>query len=109
MFTEQLRRRTGAIDPTKEAVDGGRFREVLGERQARAAKEITEARHAMGNAGNWLVVQILGTRMTLIDVARGRAGRQECDAEYKYVRRRFRECLGTLAVLFGYAMEGRGK
>jgi len=97
-----------AIDPTKEAVDGGQMPEVLTDRQVEATKELTDARRELGHAGNWIIVQVLGTRMNLHQVASGRAGRPDCEAEYKYVRRRFRECLGTLAVLFGYAME-KGK
>jgi hypothetical protein len=95
----------GPSIPRKEAVDGGRGPEPLPDRRWEASDEIAKARSELGHAGNWIVVQVLGTRMTLLQVATGRAGRPDCEAEYKYVRRRFKECLTTLSILFGYAME----
>lgn len=42
-----------AVDPSKEAVDGGRMREVLTDRQIRAVKELKLAREALGHQGNY--------------------------------------------------------
>jgi hypothetical protein len=93
------------IDPTKEAVDGGRMREVLTDRQIRATKDLTAARHELGTFGNWIIVSVLGTRKPLVELARESAGPSgPVDDEYKYLRRRFKRCLSTLSVLFGYAM-----
>jgi hypothetical protein len=93
----------GGIDPTKEAVDGGRMREVLTDRQLRANKELKAARDTLGKAGNWLIVSVLGTNKTLEMVAWEWHQAKPGDAAYRYVTRRFHECLGTLAELYGYA------
>lgn len=96
------------IDPTKEAVDGGRIREVLTDRQLRAAKELKDARENLGSLGIWIVVSVLGTRMNLLDLAKRSAGKEgPIEGEYRYLRRRFKTCLSTLAVLFGYAQPTR--
>lgn len=97
----------GAMDPSKEAVDGGRIPEVLTDRQIQAIKELKLAREALGHQGNYLIIQVLGTKMTLEDTARQAHWGHATEAQYKYVRRRFHECLGTLSVLFGYAMPTR--
>ncbi len=97
----------GAIqgtDPTKEAVDGGRMREVLTDRQLAANKELKAARETLGQAGNWIIVSVLGTRKTLETLAWEWRKARPGDASYRYVTRRFHECLGDLAELFGYAM-----
>ena len=96
-----------AMDFSKEAVDGGSIREVLTDRQTKAMKELRLARNALGDAGNYLIVQVLGTKMTLMQVCQQRTNGAVGDSVYKYTRRRFHECLGTLAVLFGYAMPTR--
>lgn len=93
-----------AIDPGKEAVDGGRMRDVLTDRQVKATRELASARAALGDAGNYLIIQVLGTKMTLDRVAQEKHWGKPGEAQYKYVRRRFHECLSTLSVLFGYAM-----
>lgn len=96
-----------AIDPGKEAVDGGIMREPLTDRQIRATKELTMARSELGHAGNWLIIQVLGSKKTLEMVAKEQYWGNPGEAQYKYVRRRFHECMTTLSVLFGYAMATR--
>jgi hypothetical protein len=95
-----------AMDPGKEAVDGGRMREVLTDRQAKAMETLRKARKALGEEGNYLVIQVLGTKMSLYQVYRQRVGAVD-PLEYKYTCRRFHECLSTLSVLFGYATATR--
>jgi hypothetical protein len=97
-----------AMDFTKEAVDGGSLREVLTDRQRRAMKELRQAAESLGSAGNYLILQVLGTKKTLEMVASEAHWGKPSEAQRKYVRRRFHECLGTLSVLFGYAMATRG-
>lgn len=96
-----------AVDPGKECVDGGRMREVLTDRQIAATKELNLAREKLGDAGNWLIVSVLGTKKTIEAVAFEWKEARPGDAKYRYVRNRFHECLGTLSVLFGYAMPTR--
>lgn len=96
-----------AVDPSKEAVDGGRVREVLTDRQIRAVKELELAREKLGHTGNWLVIQVLGTKKTLEMVAFEWKQARPGDAAYRYVRNRFHESLETLSVLFGYSLATR--
>ena len=90
-----------AIDPSKEAVDGGRLPEVLTDTQRKAMWDIRAARDALGAEGNQLIVDILGKGWSISQAAceRGRLS----DDDRRYVGRRFRECLHTLAIRFGYS------
>jgi hypothetical protein len=94
-----------AIDPSKEAVDGGRLPEVLTDTQRKAMWDIRAARDALGAEGNQLIVDILGKGWSIGQAAceRGRLS----DDDRRYVGRRFRECLHTLAIRFGYSNEVR--
>jgi hypothetical protein len=83
------------------------MKEVLTDRQLAGTREITQARDALGHAGNWLIIQVLGSKKTLETVANEQHWGKPGEAQYKYVRRRFHECLSTLSVLFGYAMPTR--
>jgi len=55
----------GAIDYTREHVDGGPAREPITERQIRAGKELAECRRLIGKHGFELVTMIAGQRMSL--------------------------------------------
>jgi hypothetical protein len=92
-----------AIDPSKEAVDGGRLPEMLTDQQRRAVQDLKAARLALGPEGNSLVTDVLAKNWTISQAAaeRGRYG----EAERKYIGKRFRECLATLAKRFGYSNE----
>lgn len=90
-----------AIDPGKEPVDGGRLPEVLSDRQRRAVVDLRQATKALGRDGDRLVRDILGAGMTVRDAATVRGLTSEPDR--KYVGKRLRECLATLADLYGYA------
>lgn len=90
-----------AIDPTKEAVDGGRMAEPLGEIQIRAFRRLNEARTALGFQGHYLISCILGERLSVQQTST-RLG-LTTEREFNYISRRFRECLETLAKLWGYA------
>lgn len=89
-----------AIDPTKEAVDGGRMPDVLTDRQAKAMKELRAARAVLGLQDFVYVGDILGERLTLAQCA----ARHELTGErgINYIGRRFRDALDTLAILWGF-------
>lgn len=91
-----------AIDPTKEAVDGGRFPEPLSDAKCRALGDLAKAMKVLGLEGGAIISDVLGRHMTLAMAAdsRGLTTQRERD----YIGMRFRECLDTLAVAFGYAM-----
>jgi hypothetical protein len=92
-----------AIDPSKEAVDGGRMPEMVTDVQRKAMKDIWLARGKLGSEGHILITETLGLGMSLRQIVKLRLGGNFSEAEYKFVRKRFRECLATLAKLFGYA------
>lgn len=92
-----------AIDPSKEAVDGGRLPEVLTKTQMAGMQDMRAARECLGAEGHQLMVDILGNGWSIKQaaVARGRYS----DDERRYVGRRFKECLASLAKRFGYSNE----
>lgn len=94
-----------AIDISKEAVDGGRLPEMLTDEYSRAMKDLRRAAAAMGMEGEAIVRDVLGRYMPLLHAAAAR-GLVSKD-ELMYFGKRFRECLDTLAVVFGYAMRPR--
>lgn len=94
-----------AIDPGKEAVDGGRMPEVLTDQQRRAVQDLNAAKLALGQEGHALVCAALGQSLSMKQIAINRRHGIYSEAEHKYVGRRFRECLRTLAVRFGYSNE----
>jgi hypothetical protein len=90
-----------AIDPTREAVDGGRMPELLTDTQRRAVQDLKAAREALGREGHQLICDVLGAGMSITQAACHRGLSSEADR--KYIGKRFRECLSTLAIRFGYA------
>lgn len=92
-----------AIDPGKEAVDGGRMPEPITDRQAKAVRQLKIADAKLGQEGSALVRDILGSRLSVTEAAHKRG--MKGDADIKYIGKRFRECLELLAVLWGFAGE----
>lgn len=90
-----------AVDPCKEKVDGGKSPEPIGERQIRAFRALAEADKALGVEGRQLVRDILARRWSISEAANYRG--VQAELEVKYIGRRFRECLETLAELWGFA------
>jgi hypothetical protein len=90
-----------AIDPTREMVDGGRLPELLNDTQRRAVQALKAAREALGREGHLLIRDVLGNGMSIAEAACSRGLSSETDR--KYIGKRFRECLSTLALRFGYA------
>lgn len=94
-----------AIDPTKEAVDGGRPPEMLTDRQRKGAKDVDAAREELGKVGDTLIRDVLGQGLSIRTIA-GLRG-VTTDRGRRILGARFRECLATLAVLYGLAMKPR--
>jgi hypothetical protein len=90
-----------AIDPSKEAVDGGRLPEVLTDLQRRAVVDLKIARETLGLWGDDLIRDVLGRCMSIQQAAIMRGLNNE--ANRKYTGQRFRECLSSLAHRFGYS------
>lgn len=90
-----------AIDTTKEAVDGGRFKEPDLTKLSVAIKKLSQAKQNLGDYGASLIEDILGRRMSIAEVAAARSMPRQ--REIDYIGRRFRECLESLAKLWGFA------
>lgn len=91
-----------AIDYTRDKVDGGKIPEpTISDVQARAFKDLTNARNALGDYGSSIIFDVLACHMTIAQVADRRMMKSE--AELKFIGRRFRECLDTMAIIFKLA------
>jgi hypothetical protein len=90
-----------AIDTTKDAVDGGRIPEPISDRQIRAFKQLRLADEALGYQGKMLIRKVLGERKSVQEYSMGLGLTSE--REFNYMSRRLRECLDTLAELWGFA------
>lgn len=90
----------GAIDPTREAVDGGKPRDPITDRQIDAFRQLDKARRELGMIGERLVKDVLGGGMTIGQVA-DKWGHSSA-REQNYISRRFRESLETLGQLWGF-------
>ena len=90
-----------AIDPTKEAVDGGKLREAITDHQLKAFRELYWAHQEIGKTATKLLLDILGERMTIFKAAqlRGAASVREVN----HTGRDFRTALETLAIYWGLA------
>ena len=99
---ETAERGPRAIDPSKEAVDGGLMPEAITEEQRKAAPSLARVYRALGQDGASLTHDVLIHAKTyaMIAAARGLGPSFE-----KYFGIRFRECLDCLALVYGFAME----
>lgn len=96
-----------AIDPSKEAVDGGRIPEPITEAQKRAADALAKAFKHLGADGSALMHDFLVDGRTMKDIA-ARRGLVE-QRWHDYFGLRIRECLHGLAFVYGHAKEATGK
>lgn len=98
---ETAERGPRAIDPSKEAVDGGRMPEPITEEQRAAVNRLARAHAALGRDGSSIVHEVLVHRSTSAAMAsrRGLSG----ERWERYFGMRFQECLDRLAVVYGFA------
>lgn len=89
-----------AIDPMKEAVDGGRIVEPISDRQIGAVRHLGEAARVLGVVGEAIIRDILIRRYSFRIV--GVRMKMTSDREINRLRHRFIECLETLAGFWGY-------
>lgn len=96
-----------AIDPTKEAVDGGKFVEPLTDSQRKATKRLSDAGALMGMFAESIVRGVLARNVSPAQLAifRGFNTKRE-QLHYGWI---FRRALDELAVFYGFAMRGRVK
>ena len=102
---EKAERGPQAVDPSREYVDGGQFREAITEGQRKAVLRLNRVERELGADGSALAheVLILGMTMEQISQRRGLRGQRWQD----YLARRLRECLDRLAQIYGFATEKR--
>lgn len=100
---EKAERGPRAIDPSKEAVDGGLMPDPIDEGQTKALVSLNGVLRVLGADGSAIVHEILVHARTLEKVAEGRklAGK----TWEEYFGRRFRGCLDEMAVYYGLAMK----
>jgi hypothetical protein len=94
-----------AMDTTREPVDGhGPSRTDLTDSQVDAFRELMVASDHLGMQGNILVQMVLGQGVTIQEICRRRG--DDTEWSRKYWGRRLRECLETLAELWGFVSCG---
>jgi len=83
-------------------VDGGRAPEPISDHQIQAVARLNRAHRALGQDGTGFTHAFLIARMSIdqICASRGLTSQREND----YIGKRVRECLNTLAVVYGFAM-----
>lgn len=88
-----------AIDPGKEAVDGGRMRDPITDRQIDAFREMMKADRVLGNMGAQLMRDLLGQGLTVGQMCE----KYDCKTGRKqtFLSIRVRECLDDLGKLWG--------
>ena len=93
-----------AIDTTREAVDGGRrTSDPITDTQMSAVHRLIGVHNDLGHVGTGIVQDVLvhGQNMAQIAARRGSRG----ERWERYYGMKFRECLNSLAVFYGLAME----
>jgi hypothetical protein len=88
-----------AIDPTKEPVQGGKGPSCMPftDKQRDAFRELQRASVVLGYEGDRIIREVLASRCQLSAVA------LKHRRSKKYIGRRFKECLETMAKLWSYA------
>jgi hypothetical protein len=99
---ETAERGVGALDPTRERVDGGQRAEPLFERQARARKRLVALEGVLGRTMHRVTHAVLVDGMSMEALAQ-RLFNREGEASAKYYGRLFRDALDVLAVEYGLA------
>jgi hypothetical protein len=92
-----------AIDPGKEAVDGGRTPEPITDRQIATMRKLDEAHKWLGKNDYSIIYTVLGLRRMLKEAAEIHG--YSTAREFDYFSRRFKESLESLAVLWGFAQK----
>lgn len=99
---ERAERPVRAIDPSKEAVDGGKAIDPLTDGQIKALAGLRQSYEELGQDGSAIIHDVLIHGMTMMGIA---AKRKMATKDWEqYFGKRFRECLDCLAIVYGFAM-----
>ena len=91
-----------AIDYSSPKVDGGQIAQaVVSDTQAMAMRDLAKAHKSLGDYGSSVVYDVLACHLTIKESAHRRMMTRE--REVLFIGGRFRECLDTLAEVFGYS------
>jgi len=101
MDWETAERGPKAIDPGKEAVDGGRMAEPITDQQRAAVARLARVDRALGLDGSALTRDVLIHRRSYQQIAERR--RLYGHVWDDYFGLRFRECLGRITTIYGSA------
>ncbi len=94
-----------SFDYQRPKVDGGRVHEPLTDARNDAALFLKEASRLLGIEGDAIIRDCLVGRMLPSEIAAHRGKTTQRDRDF--FNRRLKECLETLAVLGGFAMENK--
>jgi hypothetical protein len=102
---ETAERGPKAIDPSQPYVDCSRVERGISAAISKALDGLTKARDELGQNGGALMHDFLieGLNVVEIGIKRGMVS----ELELKYLGKRVRECLESLAIVYGYAMQCR--
>jgi hypothetical protein len=102
---ESAERGPQAIDPSKEYVDGGKLPEPITEQQRKAVRRLNRAERELGANGSAIAHDVLirGHTLSQLGERRGLKG----EHWERFFGKRFRECLDTLAIVYGFATGDR--
>ncbi len=104
---ERAERGLQAVDTTREYVDGTRSREPVTESQRQAVLRLNRVDRELGTDGAALVHDVLVLGLTMEQIGERRAVRSKRWNDY--FSKRLQECLDRLALVYGFATEGRSK
>lgn len=96
-----------AIDPSKEAVDGGRMREAITDHQIKAFKYMADAHALLGPDMSRMMICVLTRHIGIREFAESQG--LHTSYGWKETGKAFRLGLEKLAILWGYAMKGSCK
>jgi hypothetical protein len=102
---EKAERGARAIDPTKEAVDGGRLPEPITDSQAKARKRLLRVHAELGRSMRRIMDAVLieGSSIEAFSISQGRCGARWSN----YYGKMFRDGLDVLAVEYDLASRNK--
>jgi hypothetical protein len=101
---ETVERGAQAVDPSKPYVDCSPGPQGTSNAHNKALDRLNRVHAVLGQEGSAVAHDVLVSHLSLDQVAGKRS--MNTELEKKYIGRRFRECLGSLAIFYGFAMSG---
>jgi hypothetical protein len=102
---ETVERGPQAVDPSKPFVDCSPGSQGNSDAHNKALDRLNRVHVVLGQEGSAVAHDVLVSHLSLDQVAGKRS--MNTELEKKYLGRRFRECLDSLALVYGFAMEAQ--